>query len=85
MVIVKLAKEVIGAIGEAGVFCVEMFLTSKNEIKRFTKFKKIYTLIVKPNFGCSTKDIYKNFKIFSKPIFKLNKNITINYNFLSHL
>ena len=32
MVIVKLAKEVIGAIGEAGVFCVEMFLTSKNEI-----------------------------------------------------
>jgi len=29
---IKLAKEVIEAIGEAGVFCVEMFLNSKNEI-----------------------------------------------------
>ena len=29
---VALAKEVIGGIGEAGVFCVEMFLNSKNEI-----------------------------------------------------
>ena len=29
---IDLAKKVIGAIGEAGVFCVEMFLSSKNEI-----------------------------------------------------
>jgi len=29
---IKLAREVIEAIGEAGVFCVEMFLNSKNEI-----------------------------------------------------
>ncbi len=29
---IELAKKVIGAIGQAGVFCVEMFLSSKNEI-----------------------------------------------------
>ena len=45
----------------------------------------LYTILVRPNFGCSTKDIYKNVKIFSKPIFKLNKRININHNFLSYL
>ena len=29
---VELAKEVIGSLGDAGVFCVEMFLTTKDEI-----------------------------------------------------
>ena len=46
-----------------GLDSTNSILTSKNEIKRFTNFKKIYTLIVKPNFGCSTKDIYSKVRI----------------------
>ena len=45
----------------------------------------LYTLLVRPNFGCSTKNIYNHVKSFSKPIFKKNKRTLINYNFLSNL
>ncbi len=41
--------------------------TYKNRIKFFKKNKKFYILIVKPNFGCSTKDIYAKVKKFDKP------------------
>ena len=51
-------------------------LNSKNKIKHFSNCKKIYTLIVKPNFGCSTKKIYSKVKKFSEPKFdKLNKKM----------
>ena len=60
-------------------------LYGNGRLKNLNKNINLYILLVRPNFGCSTKDIYKNVKIFSKPIFKLNKKITINYNFLSHL
>ena len=33
-------------------------LNSKNKIKNFKNIKKFYPLIVKPNFGCSTKEIF---------------------------
>ena len=46
-------------------------LTSKNQIKRFTNYKRFYVLIVKPNFGCSTKDIYSSVRKFI--IAKLNQ------------
>ena len=36
-------------------------------ILRFKKKIGLYVLIVKPNFGCSTKSIYKKVRIFSKP------------------
>ena len=42
-------------------------INSKNEIKRFKNYKKFYVLIVKPNFGCSTKDIYSKVTKFKKP------------------
>ena len=41
-------------------------LNSKKEIRYFNNIKKFYPLIVKPNFGCSTKKIYKNVRNFSK-------------------
>ena len=44
-------------------------LNSKNEIIHFSNYKKIYTLIVKPDFGCSTKQIYSKIKKFNKPEF----------------
>ena len=36
-------------------------------ILRFKKKIGLYVVIVKPNFGCSTKSIYKKVRIFSKP------------------
>ncbi len=54
-----------------GLKSTNSILTSKNEVKRFTNYKKIYTLIVKPNFGCSTKDLYSKVKKYNKP--KINR------------
>ena len=68
--IIEISK-LIGSDVILGLNSTNSILTSKNEIKRFTNFKKIYTLIVKPNFGCSTKDIYSKVRKFEKP--KLNK------------
>ncbi len=54
-----------------GINPTNLILNSKNEIKKFFNYKKIYTLIVKPNFGCSTKYIYSKINKFNKS--KLNK------------
>ncbi len=60
-------------------------LYGNGNLKNLNKNLKLYTLLVRPNFGCSTKDIYENVNTFSKPIFKLNKKITINNKFLCNL
>ena len=44
-------------------------LNEKNKLKIFNNYKKIYVLIVKPNFGCSTKEIYSKVRKFTKPQF----------------
>ena len=68
-----------------GLNSTNSILTSKNEIKRFTNFKKIYTLIVKPNFGCSTKDIYSKVRKFEKPkLNRPNKNM-FNFDYLKKM
>ena len=53
-----------------GLNSTNSILTAKNELKLFKKKNRFYTLIVKPNFGCSTKYIYSKVKKFDKP--KLN-------------
>ena len=67
--IIKLSKKeikrisfLIGSDVILGLNSTYSVLNSKNQIRRFFKCKKIYTLIVKPNFGCSTKDIYSKVK-----------------------
>ena len=40
---------------------------ANQSILRFKKKIGLYVLIVKPNFGCSTKSIYKKVRFFSKP------------------
>ena len=55
---------------------------------KFRNLKKkinFYIVLVKPNFGCSTKAIYNKVKYYSKPIFKINKRTNINNKFLSNL
>ena len=67
---------------------VMLGIEKKNSIlqgnrKLFRSNKKIglYTIIIKPNFGCSTEKIYKNIKSFSKPALNKNKNklFTVDY------
>ena len=49
-----------------GLCSRNLVLKSDNSIKTFSSKKKIYTLIVKPNFGCSTKKIFSKVKKFSR-------------------
>tara|TARA_Y100001958_G_C21239521_1_gene566786 strand:+ start:2740 stop:3585 length:846 start_codon:yes stop_codon:yes gene_type:complete len=63
-------------------YCV---LNSRNNLKMFSPNKKFYTLIVKPNFGCSTKDIYGKVKKFDKPMLNRPNKKMFNLNFLKKL
>ena len=54
-----------------GINSTNTILGKKNKIKYYNNCKKFYTLIVKPNFGCSTKEVYSKVRKFGKP--KLNK------------
>ena len=58
---------------------------NNNKLKIINKNIKLFTLLVKPNFGCSTKEIYKGVKNFSKPSLKNIKKNNLNKDFLSRL
>ena len=47
-----------------------LILKSNNTIKVLDNKKKINVLVVKPNFGCSTKKIYSKVKNYKKRQFK---------------
>ena len=65
-----------------GLNSTNTILNSLNKAKSFKNCKKLYTLIVKPNFGCSTKFIYSNVRKFNKAKFsKPNRNM-FNLDFL---
>jgi len=59
-----------------GINPTSTILSSNGAIKRFLKTSSFYTLLVRPNFGCSTKKIYSGVKKFSKPVLNNpNKNM----------
>ena len=60
-------------------------LKSNNRIKEFKNCKKFYVLIVKPSFGCSTKEIYSGVKKFSKPKFSNPSKKMISFDYLKKL
>ena len=68
--IIKICKQ-IGSDVILGLSNKNTILTSKNVIKNFSGCTKIHTLIVKPNFGCSTKKVYSHIKNYSPK--KFNK------------
>ena len=72
-------SKLIGSDVILGFNSTNSILTSKNKIKRFTNYKKIYTLIVKPNFGCSTKDTFSKVRKFNTS--KLNRPNKKMFNF----
>ena len=75
--LIKLKKKEVIKIANSVGSDVILGLYSKNnlvkinndEIKILPNKKKLYTLIVMPDFGCSTKKIYSKVRYFSKPEF----------------
>ena len=57
-------------------------LTSNNVIKKFSKVPTFHILLVKPNFGCSTKKIYSEVAKFTKPVFYNPKKNMFSLKFL---
>ncbi len=53
-------------------------------MKKINRNYNLFTLLIMPNFGCSTKEIYKGINKFSKSDIK-NKKINLNKNFLAKL
>ena len=64
---------------------ITSILYGSGELKSLNKNLELYTLLVRPNFGCSTKSIYKEVKYFSRPIFNKKQRVNLNYKFLSNL
>jgi len=60
-------------------------LNSKNQIQYFKNIIKFHTLIVKPNFGCSTRDIYSKVKKFHKIKLNQPKKKMFNFDYLKKM
>ena len=68
-----------------GLKSTNSILTSSNQVKYFKKCKKFYTLIVKPNFGCSTKEIYSRVREFDKSKIKEPSKKMFDLNYLKKM
>jgi len=65
-----------------GINPKSIFFTSQNNIKRSFKCPQYHVLLVKPNFGCSTKTIYSSVKNFTKSEFNNRKKLLFSSKFL---
>ena len=90
--ILKLKKneltELAGQIGSdviLGINPTNTILSPNGEIKKYYKNIKLHTLVVKPNFGCSTKYVYSKVKSFSKSQFTFPKKKMFNVEYLKTL
>ena len=79
--ILKIANS-IGSDVILGINPTSTVLSSKNLIKRFLESPQFHTLLVRPNFGCSTKKIYLGVKNYSKPKFNNPKKQMLSLSFL---
>jgi 4-diphosphocytidyl-2-C-methyl-D-erythritol kinase len=82
--ILKISK-LVGSDVILGLNCTNSILKTNNEIKYFNNCKKFHTLIVKPNFGCSTKEIYSKVNKFSKPKFRNPNKKMFNLDYLKKM
>ena len=70
-------SKIVNKIGSDVILGIEKknsILFSNGKLYRSKKKIGLYTIIIKPNFGCSAKKIYKNIRSFSKPALNKNKN-----------
>ena len=82
--IIKISNS-IGSDVILGIYSKNLILKSNNQIKTYSTNKPLYTLIVKPKFGCSTKSIYSKVKKFSKPKFNASSITMFGINFLKKM
>ena len=68
-----------------GIKPINTILSSNGKIKKYDKNINFHTLIVKPNFGCSTKYIYSKVKSFSKSQFTVSKQKMFSIEYLKTL
>ena len=81
----KTISNLIGSDVILGLDIKNSILNEKNKIRRFTNCKKINILIVKPNFGCSTREIYLKVKKFDKPKFNKPNKKMFSFNYLKKM
>ena len=67
-----------------GIESKSSVIDSKGNIKRFSNCPKFYTLLAKPEFGCSTKTIYSKVKKFNKLKYNKPKKFMFSKNYLSN-
>ena len=67
-----------------GIKPSNIILYSGNKIKKYLKKVKLYTLIVKPNFGCSTKYIYSKVKKYSRARFDPPRQLMFKTEYLKN-
>ena len=79
--IIKIA-DLIGSDVILGIDPKSTVLTSGKVIKKFSRTQAFHTLLVCPNFGCSTKKIYSGVRKFTKPVFNNPKKNMFNLKFL---
>jgi 4-diphosphocytidyl-2-C-methyl-D-erythritol kinase len=66
-----------------GVNQSSAILKSNNIVKKFSKCPIFHTLLVKPNFGCSTKEIYSKVKKITNSKFNNPKKLMFNPEYLA--
>ena len=82
--LIKLTK-LIGSDVILGIKPKNTVLSSNGSIKKYNKKIKLYTLVVKPNFGCSTRIIYSKVKKFTKSKFNFPKDSMFKIDYLKSL
>ena len=78
-------SKLIGSDVILGLQSTNCVITRSNKIKYYRKCEKFHTLIVKPNFGCSTKEIYSKVRKFDKPKIKKPSKKMFNLNYLKNM
>ena len=68
-----------------GIKPTNTILSFNGDIKKYINNIKFYTLVVKPDFGCSTKYIYSKVKSFTKPQFSSPKQKMFEVEYLKSL
>ena len=68
-----------------GIIPMNTILSPNGDMKKYNKNIKLYTVVVKPSFGCSTKYIYSKVKSFSKSKFSLPKQKMFDVKYLKTL
>ena len=68
-----------------GIKPINTVLLPNGDMKKYDNDIKFYTLVVKPNFGCSTKYIYSKVKSFSKSQFSYPKQKMFEVKYLKGL